>query len=361
VILFGDCRPLHVAARRIAHAYGVAVHVVEEGYLRPNWITFERDGVNGHSSLPRDPAWFRTVAQGVPAWSGGTRVASVFARRAAQDIVYNLASAALAWRFPNYRTHRPWSPFVEYAGWAAKLARQPVAQMRSSATLQEVMESRRPYFLFPLQLDSDSQLRRHSPFGGIRRALEQVIVSFGAHAPANALLVVREHPLDNGLQNWRAQTARLARTAGVQDRVFYIESGDLAWSLAGARALVTVNSTVGVIALSLGQPVVALGSAVYDMPDLTFQGGLDNFWREGSPPDQKTFDAFRRVLAARTQLNGGFFSEHGVRLAVNGAVKRLEAFAAAATPSMIASVAKAPVEHEPAPAYAVALPEPHAN
>jgi capsular polysaccharide export protein len=323
IILFGDCRPLHVAARSVARAAGVAVHVVEEGYLRPNWITFERDGVNGHSTLPRDPKWFRLVAHGAPAWTEAAPIPSVFARRASQDVLYSLACAALAWRFPKYQAHRPWNPFLEYAGWARKFARRPLSRRRSALTMSLIVG--RPYYLFPLQLDSDSQLRRHSPFGGIERALERVIASFAARAPADTLLVVREHPLDNGLKDWRSRTLALAKASGAQDRILFVETGDLAQSLAGARALVTVNSTVGVIALSFGLPVIALGKAIYDMPDLTFQGGLDDFWTEASPPDPDTFDAFRRVVAHRAQLNGGFFSDEGIRLAVEGAVRRLEA------------------------------------
>ena len=37
------------------------------------------------------------------------------------------------------------------------------------------------------------------------------------------------------------------------------------------------------------------------------------------------FDAFRRVLAARCLIPGSFFSERGLRLAVEAAVDRLEA------------------------------------
>jgi capsular polysaccharide export protein len=51
IILFGDCRPLHRAAIRVAEARALRIHVVEEGYLRPDWITFEEGGVNGHSAL----------------------------------------------------------------------------------------------------------------------------------------------------------------------------------------------------------------------------------------------------------------------------------------------------------------------
>ncbi|MBX9885243.1 MAG: capsular biosynthesis protein, partial [Novosphingobium sp.] len=66
VILFGDCRQHHIRATRVCREHGVAVHVFEEGYIRPDWVTLEREGVNGHSSLPRDPQWFLDTAAALP-------------------------------------------------------------------------------------------------------------------------------------------------------------------------------------------------------------------------------------------------------------------------------------------------------
>ena len=53
VLLFGDCRPIHRVARTVAQQHGVRVGAFEEGYLRPNFITFEQFGVNGYSRIPR--------------------------------------------------------------------------------------------------------------------------------------------------------------------------------------------------------------------------------------------------------------------------------------------------------------------
>jgi capsular polysaccharide export protein len=50
ILLFGDCRPYHVCARRVADLRGIRTYVLEEGYLRPHWLTLELDGVNGYSS-----------------------------------------------------------------------------------------------------------------------------------------------------------------------------------------------------------------------------------------------------------------------------------------------------------------------
>ncbi|MEZ5725654.1 MAG: hypothetical protein R3E47_11335 [Paracoccaceae bacterium] len=51
IVLYGDVRPVHAAARTAAEQYGLNLHVFEEGYLRPFWITYERGGANGHSQL----------------------------------------------------------------------------------------------------------------------------------------------------------------------------------------------------------------------------------------------------------------------------------------------------------------------
>ena len=51
LVLYGDTRPVHAQAVAAAKAAGLAVHVFEEGYLRPHWVTYERGGSNGHSRL----------------------------------------------------------------------------------------------------------------------------------------------------------------------------------------------------------------------------------------------------------------------------------------------------------------------
>ena len=51
LVLYGDTRPIHAQAIEIAKAHGIKIHVFEEGYLRPYWVTYERNGSNGHSRL----------------------------------------------------------------------------------------------------------------------------------------------------------------------------------------------------------------------------------------------------------------------------------------------------------------------
>jgi capsular polysaccharide export protein len=173
-------------------------------------------------------------------------------------------------------------------------------------------------------LDSDAQIRIHSPFVGIADAMKTVIQSFAAHAPVGVRLVVKEHPLDNGVRDWEQVAADIATKFKVGTRVDYLVGGDIEAISAGSRGMVTINSTTGTLGLAMGLPVVVLGDAIYDMADITFQGGLDDFWQHPTPPDAETFAAWRRVLIERCLIPGGFFSDEALDKVVSHAIARFE-------------------------------------
>jgi capsular polysaccharide export protein len=324
VMLFGDCRDHHSAALAICRERALRVWVFEEGYVRPDWVTMEIGGVNGHSMLPRDPHWYRTLAAQLPPVPDHSKVPSSFRRRASEGLWYNVADVLTRWHYPGWRTHRPWHPLVEGMGWARKLSRRDKRRAQGEALIAALAEADAAYFLFPLQLDSDAQIRQHSPFAGIVEALKVVLQSFAEHEPADARLVVKEHPLDNGVRDWQFETADLAARFGIADRVDYLAWGDIEAVSARARGMITINSTSGTLGLAKGIPVVVLGKSIFDLPDLTFQGGLDRFWTEATAPDAATFAAFRRVLIDHCLIPGGFFSDEALDKVVTHAIARFE-------------------------------------
>lgn len=323
VMLFGDCRPIHMAAIEVCKDLQVPVHVFEEGYIRPGWVTLELGGVNGHSSLPDDPEWYRREAANLPVAPVPHSGPSSFRRRALEGLLYNAADVLTRWRYPHWQNHRPWHPVVEGIGWARRLLQRRSAAIRSEALIARLDSSGEPYMLFPLQLDSDAQIRLHSHFAGVSDALRLVIESFAAHAPPDLRLVVKEHPLDNGVRDWRQETLDFASRNGVADRIDYLESGSLEPIAEKARGMVTINSTSGTLALAHDVPVIALGQAVYDIEGITFQGGLDAFWANPGKPDDKLYAAFCQVLINRCLVPGGFFSEDGLQSVTKGVIDRL--------------------------------------
>lgn len=324
VMLFGDCRDHHLAALNVCRERKVTAWVFEEGYVRPDWVTMEVGGVNGHSTLPRDPQWYRNTAAALPPVPEHLKVPSSFRRRASEGLWYNAADVLTRWRYPGWRNHRPWHPVVEGVGWARKLSRREERSKQGAELLARVADQDAAYYLFPLQLDSDAQIRLHSPFAGVLDALNVVLASFAKYAPGETRLVVKEHPLDNGVRDWQLETTDLAERYGIADRIDYLAWGDIEAIAERAKGMVTINSTSGTLGLARGVPVVVLGKAIYDLPDLTFQHGLDRFWTEATAPDAETFNAFRRVLIDRCLIPGGFFSEEALDKVVTHAVARFE-------------------------------------
>lgn len=324
VILFGDCRAIHRPVHPVARDHGVAAHVFEEGYVRPHWLTLERHGVNGRSLLPRDPAWYLDQRSVTPPRDLGHATGYRLAVRAYHDMRYRAANTLYRSRFPNYRSHRPRNGFVEYAGLATRALKQPIFDREAERVTRRMLAGR-PYYLFPLQVNADAQIVHHSPFGSVRASIDLVLHSFAQHAPAGHDLLIKNHPLDTGAFDYRGHVRQLARELGIADRVSFIDAGHLPTLLDHTRGVVLVNSTTGMSALYHHCPLIALGVAIYDMPGLTWQGGLDSFWEHAERPDEDLFHAFLDYVIHHTQINGDFYTDTGIDMAVEGAVRRLEA------------------------------------
>ncbi|VWC84347.1 WcbO [Burkholderia lata] len=324
VVMFGDCRDIHREMLAVSAEHGLRVHVFEEGYVRPHWITLENHGVNGRSLLPRDPAWYlqqRSVTPPARQWQA---TGYNLYERAFHDITYRFANT-LCWpRFPKYRSHRPENGFLEYSGLAVRMLLQRKHRREAERVTRELLYGVQNYYLFPLQLNSDAQIVVHSAFDGIRAAISHVLESFARNAPRDALLVIKNHPLDTGLIEYRNFSLKIARAAGIEDRIRFIDAGHLPTLLEHARGVVVINSTVGLSALHHKRPLVALGSAIYNLSGLTWQGDLDDFWLGGGAPDMDLYHAFLDYVMHHTQINGDFYTRSGIAMAIAGAVARLE-------------------------------------
>lgn len=306
IYLFGDCRAYHRIAREVAARTRVRVFVFEEGYIRPNFITLEENGVNANSSMMQNP---------VPLAPGGTELPvehpqpkGIFRVTACYAMIYYWVSAARSRQFAHYRHHRPFDWLAEGLRWIRSGVRKLYYRRRE----RHVMAGLRAqfdgnYFVCPLQVHCDMQVVVHSDFNSIEHFIGEVFASFRKHAPANKALVFKHHPLDRGYTDYSTLFDNLIAELGLQGRVFYVHDLCLPTLLQHAQGTVLINSTVGMSSLFHGTPVKTLGSAIYDRPGLTYQGSIDDFWQHEERVDKATFLAFRNNLVARNQLNGNFY------------------------------------------------------
>ncbi|WP_421993875.1 DUF6716 putative glycosyltransferase, partial [Roseococcus sp.] len=321
LVLLGEQRPYHRPAIAAARPLGIAVTVTDFGYLRPDWLAIERDGMNGESRFPRDPAEILRLAAKLPPLDMRVLHADSFPRRALWDMAYHLSNL-LPWPFPHYRRATLHHPLLVYPGLAWRLLRQRGAARRSEADFAAAL-ARGPVFLFAMQMESDYSIRAYSPYPDMDTPIDEVLRAFAAHAPAEAQLAIKLHPLDPGLKNWPRRVRRMAEAAGVGDRVVFLAAGALEPMLRAARGLVTVNSTAALQALALGRPVLALGQAIYRIPRLAFDGPAEAFWREAPPPDSGLTEAFLRLMAAALHVRGTYYARPGLDAAVAATIHRL--------------------------------------
>lgn len=322
ILLFGDCRPYHVSAHGIAELRNVRTHVLEEGYLRPDWMTLEPEGVNARSKLGRDKRRFLREAKRLPPEPRLPPITASFRRRARDSYWYYHSIVLGRLRYPHYRSHRVTPIILEGLGWAWKFANEKQRTRRAVRTLSSL--ANKPKFVLPLQLSTDYQIRTHSLFPDMQSAAAYVMESFAANAPADVHLLLKSHPLDPGFFNWSKFVGRIAKRLKLEHRLHFVEAGDLDEMLEGARGLVCVNSTSATLALARGIPVCTIGEALYDMPGLTHQEHLDTFWVHPVPPEPGVYEAFRRVLVDRSLVRGGLASESAVQILIQSMLARFD-------------------------------------
>ena len=324
LVLFGDRRPLHQAAIAVARQHGLDVHVLEEGYLRPNSIAIERWSHGEPWQPPRDLADCRQRLRTAPAPE--VAIENRFTRRWFESVAYWTWATMLWPLFPRYRSHRTMAAPGEVVAWLRRYARG--GQERDASLLSLAQLGSAPFFLFPLQLDGDAQLVHRSPFASMEQAAAAVLASFARAAPAGMRLLVKRHPFDPDPQIWRRRIAALGAQIGLGERLHYVEHADLDPLLDRCQGVITVNSTVGGLALRRGVPVHALGQALYAMPGLASSGEPDRFWSAPSPVAHEDFDAFCGALWNDCLINAGFHSASALDRLEQAAAARLVGAAA---------------------------------
>ena len=307
LVLFGDCRPIHLPVHEMGSRINLHVWVFEKGYVRPNYVTFERHGVNNRSQLPREASYYldQSALQPQPE----QEVGNTFWHAALWASMYYLAACLLWPFFPRYQHHRRLS-LLETMPWLRSVARKWVYRFRERGTQARLAgELSGQFFLVPLQVTTDSQVRVHSRFRSVHDFISNVVESFAHYAPKEAFLVFKHHPLDRGFQDYRQLFRQLAKNHCLGDRLLYIHDQHLPTLLSHARAVIVINSTVGLSALQHGKPTKVMGDVLYDLTGMTFQGSLQSFWTvsDTQPPCANLFHRFRTFLVHHTQINGSFY------------------------------------------------------
>ncbi len=310
IVCYGATRLLHRQALSLAAERGLTPHVLEEGYLRPYWVTYERGGANASSATAA-----LTLDQMRRALDAGTTALMEAPDRWGDmrahmfwGAVYHGLLMAGARRYPAYRPHRAPGVAREFGLHALRLVEMPYRALGRWLASQRILLGGFPYHVVLMQLAHDANFRDNGPFASQAEFLKVVFRGFAAGAPAHHHLVVKAHPLEDGREPLRPLIRKLTARHGLEGRVHFVSGGKLARLLDSARSAVTVNSTAAEQALWRGLPLKAFGKAVYRRPEFVSEQPVEAFYRAPALPDREAYLVYRAFLLATSQVPGGFYA-----------------------------------------------------
>ncbi|MEP1449255.1 MAG: capsular biosynthesis protein [Paraglaciecola sp.] len=308
IVVFGDCRFYHRIAKKVASEQGIQLWAFEEGYLRPSFITLEREGVNSNSLFSNELfEQFNSTGLSLSESENLTRRNS-FWFMSVNAFIYYFFKLIYSYKYKHYIHHRPWLFSEETYSWVRAAVRKVTYAYNDYKLSKSIKSSlSKQYFLVPLQVSVDSQILFHSPFGSVEEFISTVIESFAKNADKDDFLVFKHHPMDRGFTNYQRFIKKLCYAYDLNQRVIYCHDTHLPTLLKHAKGTITVNSTVGISSLHHGTPTKVLGNAIYNIAGMTSQKELHEFWNISCKPCVDKFSKFTQFLKENNQIPGSFY------------------------------------------------------
>lgn len=123
------------------------------------------------------------------------------------------------------------------------------------------------YFFLPFQVYTDTQVLLNSPqIHNMHELVDQVysaLEKYNHKYNQDHWLVIKEHPSDFGRINYNGLKKKYKNK-----KVIFTTTLPSSELIESSRAVITINSTVGIEALLKGKPVITLGEAFYNVEGL---------------------------------------------------------------------------------------------
>ncbi|MDR1284864.1 MAG: capsular biosynthesis protein [Campylobacteraceae bacterium] len=310
IFLFGDCRFYQKTTVKTALKLGIETFVFEEGYIRPDYVTMEKWGVNGNSKLPKSKSFYEDLPEVLEQPKALPTKNSLYAM-IMSAITYYLIANVFSFLYPHYMHHRSFSATQEAFYGIRNFVRKIIYALKNRPYNNRFKtDLSKKYFFVPLQTRTDAQIKKHSLFKNMEEFIEVVLTSFAHFADKNCFIVFKHHPFDRGRKNYTKQINNLAKKLNIEKRVIVLYELHIPNALKNALGTVTINSTIGFSSLYYCTPTITLGKAIYDIRGLTCKDiSLDDFWKNPHSPNITLFKKFRAFIVKNSQINSCFYGD----------------------------------------------------
>lgn len=302
ILCHNDTRWQHAYALEAARRLHIPAFVFELGLFRPNTITMDPKGVNASNSVPRDISFYRSFSTERRVKSDRTDSGISTKKRnliIAFFLLFFKAGKILGSNAPENKVMRLRDYIKRFKAAYGKRRHEP-----ASTTLP------RRFFFIPFQVVNDSQTLLYSPYRDMETMAEDVIRAvkeFNKKRPPEerAAAVFKEHPMDRGAVSYE----RLREKYRDDQEAVILAEGDINDLIDRSLGVVTINSTVGLDAISLGKKVMCIGRAFYAIEGIALQGSpetladdLEEF--ENFAPDRNAVRGFLHFLKDEYSMEG---------------------------------------------------------
>lgn len=294
----------HQIAINIASDLNIDVYVFELGYVRPNFITLEKNQVNARSTL-KDLAidFYKALPEETKLLSA-EKSCGPYWRKLFMPICFIQQTLNHNFKIiEGVHKSNPKFSFIYYQILGS--IKKYIYKVTESRVNRKIVRQDSIFFV-PLQVESDTQITLASPYNDLATFIEEVMSSFASFAPSNSTLVFKHHPADRGYTNFKGLIVKLSKSLNLSGRIFYTHDLNINLILLKTKGAITINSSVGLECLKANVPLKVMGEAFYDKPGLTCQNPLDDFWQNPSLVDTSLFIKFYNHMIRTTQINGHF-------------------------------------------------------
>jgi len=327
VIYFGSEREIHRVARSVAESSGVNVISLEEGYIRPGFVTVERGANNAASPIAglKPPDDFDALSVDSPRtdFKG-------FGRMCIHGAVqYTIRTLFSGWAHREL-FHRHFNYVHEVFAWVRNYWRRTMHLRRNFSAIERLLEHHHgQYFLVPLQVAGDSQLAKAARGWSNARLIDAALSSFAQNAPDMKRLVFKIHPMERGHSTDERRIRSAALRLGICDRVDVIDTGSHGLLTLHSAGMITINSTSGLSAIAHGVPLLLIGDALYANQRLAVcargEPDFDAFWQGAPVAGAAERRLYIEWIKATCLKRGDFYAKSGMGLACQGVLEAMHA------------------------------------
>jgi len=160
--------------------------------------------------------------------------------------------------------------------------------------LTEVVDLTKPYVFVPFQVHDDTQIIIHSPYlRDMAELTTWVDKAVGLHNETSTeklRIIIKEHPSDSGRTNYSSLKKQYPE-------ITFLQAYSTATLIENAKAVITINSSVGIESLLKHKKVITLGNSGYSIDGIvTKVSSIDELARAlsalDSPVDEELINHF---------------------------------------------------------------------